>query len=74
MGERRLVTLVGCVAAPEQSYAMEKAVWLVDDVMGVINLLMAGTQGESRYRVARALKPSPWQTAAPDSAQFFRLQ
>jgi BON domain len=53
LGERRLVTLMGCVASREQLEALEKAIWLVDDVMGVINLLMVGTQGEPRYRVAR---------------------
>jgi hypothetical protein len=41
------------VASREQLEALEKAVWLVDDVMGVINLLMVGTQGEPRYRLAR---------------------
>ena len=39
LGERRLVTLKGCVQSQAQSDALEKAVWLVDDVMGVINLL-----------------------------------
>jgi hypothetical protein len=57
LGERRLVTLMGCVASHEQLEAMEKAVWLVDDVMGVINLLTVGTQGEPRYRVARVARP-----------------
>jgi len=53
MGERRLVTLMGCVGSREQSQAMEKAVWQVDDVMGVINLLTVGTQQAPRYRVVR---------------------
>jgi hypothetical protein len=57
LGERRLVTLMGCAASREQAEAMEKAVWLVDDVMGVINLLMVGTQGEPRYRMARVARP-----------------
>jgi len=39
LGERRLVTLMGCVQTAEQAVAFEKAVWLVDDVMGVINQL-----------------------------------
>jgi hypothetical protein len=43
LGERRLVTLMGCVQSAEQAQAMEKAVELVDDVMGVINLLQVGT-------------------------------
>ncbi|QJW85029.1 BON domain-containing protein [Ramlibacter terrae] len=39
LGERRLVTLTGCVRTKEQSQEMERAVLLVDDVMGVINQL-----------------------------------
>lgn len=39
VGERRLVSLMGCVQSREQADALEKAVQLVDDVMGVINLL-----------------------------------
>lgn len=39
LGERRLVTLMGCVRSKEQAVALEKAVALVDDVMGVINQL-----------------------------------
>ena len=50
LGERRLVTLMGCVQSAEQARAMEKAVELVDDVMGVINLLQVGTDpAASRY-------------------------
>jgi hypothetical protein len=53
LGERRLVTLMGCVQSVEQARAMEKAVELVDDVMGVINLLQVGTApGAARYRLA----------------------
>ena len=53
LGERRLVTLMGCVQSREQAQAMEKAVELVDDVMGVINLLQVGTdRSASRYRLA----------------------
>jgi len=53
LGERRLVTLMGCVQSPEQAEAMEKAVGLVDDVMGVVNLLQVGTaRGAVRYPVA----------------------
>jgi hypothetical protein len=51
LGERRLVTLMGCVQSKEQAIAMEKAVALVDDVMGVVNQL--GVAGEApRYPVA----------------------
>ncbi len=49
LGERRLVTLMGCVSTPEQAAAIEKSVMLVDDVMGVVNDLMVGTQGKPRY-------------------------
>lgn len=49
LGERRLVTLMGCVRTREQAEAMERAVMLVDDVMGVINYLMVGTQETAKY-------------------------
>ena len=39
LGERRLVTLMGCVRSREQAQEMERAVLLVDDVMGVVNQL-----------------------------------
>ena len=53
LGERRLVTLKGCVRSQEQADAMEKAVWLVDDVMGVVNLLQVGNSRDSaRYPLA----------------------
>jgi hypothetical protein len=51
LGERRLVTLMGCVKTKEQAEQMEKAVLLVDDVMGVINHLMVGTQERPKYPV-----------------------
>jgi osmotically-inducible protein OsmY len=50
LGERRLVTLMGCVRTAEQAEQMEKTVQLVDDVMGVINLLSVGTTALPRYR------------------------
>jgi len=53
LGERRLVTLMGCVQSKEQAIALEKAVGLVDDVMGVINQLTVGTSEPPRYPVAR---------------------
>ena len=52
LGERRIVTLMGCVRTPQQSEQMEKAVLLVDDVMGVVNFLMVGTRGPARYPLA----------------------
>ncbi len=58
LGERRLVTLQGCVQSQAQSDALEKAVWLVDDVMGVINLLQVGTDAAAaRYPLAVPQKP-----------------
>lgn len=53
LGERRIVTLMGCVRTREQAAQMEKAVLLVDDVMGVVNLLMVGTGGKPRYVPAK---------------------
>ena len=44
LGERRLVTLMGCVQSAEQAQALEKAVELVDDVMGAVNLLQVGVE------------------------------
>ena len=53
LGERRIVTLMGCVQTREQAQQLEQAVLLVDDVMGVVNLLMVGTKEEPKYRVLR---------------------
>ncbi|TFZ04092.1 BON domain-containing protein [Ramlibacter humi] len=53
LGERRLVTLMGCVRTQEEADAMEKTVLLVDDVMGVINYLSVGTAAKPRYEVAK---------------------
>ena len=49
MGQRRIVTLMGCVRSREQADALEKSVALVDDVMNVVNQLMVGTQGPPPY-------------------------
>ena len=51
LGERRLVTLMGCVKTAKQKEEMEKAVLLVDDVMGVVNYLMVGTGERPKYPV-----------------------
>jgi hypothetical protein len=51
LGERRLVTLMGCVQTREQAEQMEKAVLLVDDVMGVVNYLKVGTTAKAKYPV-----------------------
>ena len=53
LGERRIVTLMGCVRTREQAEQMEKAVLLVDDVMGVVNYLQVGPGGKPKYEVAR---------------------
>ena len=53
LGERRLVTLMGCVRTKQQAEQMERAVLLVDDVMGVVNHLMVGTKEKPRYETAR---------------------
>ena len=53
LGERRIVTLMGCVKTKEQAEEMERSVLLVDDVMGVVNYLMVGTQGKPKYELAR---------------------
>lgn len=52
LGERRLVTLMGCVKTKEQAEEMERTVQLVDDVMGVVNYLQVGTQGKPKYELA----------------------
>lgn len=51
LGERRIVTLMGCVQNREQSEALERAVSLVDDVMNVVNELSVGTGEKPRYEV-----------------------
>ena len=58
LGERRLVTLMGCVQSAEQAQALEQAVGLVDDVMGVINLLQVRTaRAAARYPLAPPAAP-----------------
>ena len=52
-GERRLVTLMGCVRTKEQAEQMERTVLLVDDVMGVVNQLMVGTHDPPKYPLAK---------------------
>jgi hypothetical protein len=53
LGERRIVTLMGCVQTREQAQQLEQAVLLVDDVMGVVDFLMVGTKERPRYQVER---------------------
>ena len=51
LGERRLITVMGCVQSREQAKALESAINLVDDVMGVIDHTMVGTGESPKYRV-----------------------
>ena len=51
-GERRFVTLMGCARTREQALELERAVLLVDDVLGVVNWLMVGTRGKPPYPLA----------------------
>jgi hypothetical protein len=50
-GQRRWVTLQGCVSTAEQSANAEQLVRRLDDVEGVINQLMVGTDGRPGYRI-----------------------
>ncbi len=59
MGQRRIVTLMGCVQSREQADALEKAVGLVDDVMNVVNQLMIGTQGRPPYKLGERRQSVP---------------
>jgi hypothetical protein len=52
LGERRIVTLMGCVKTKEQAEQMEQAVRLVGVVTGVVNYLMGGTRGKPKYEPA----------------------
>jgi hypothetical protein len=44
--------LMGCVRTREQSELLKRAVWLFDDVMGVLNYLKVGNE-VPRYLVQR---------------------
>jgi len=54
LGQRRIVTLLGCVPSAAQARLLEQAVGLVDDVMGVVNLLYVPGAGAAQapYPVA----------------------
>ena len=68
LGERRLVTLMGCVQSPEQGRALEQAVGLVDDVMGVVNQLSVGTAPPAeRTPPQRPLKKTTSADKSPDA-------
>ncbi len=49
-GQRRWVWLQGCVATAEQAAEAEAMVRRIDDVEGVINQLMVGTEQTPAYR------------------------
>ena len=53
LGERRIVTLMGCVRTKQQSEELERAVMLVDDVTNVVNYLIVGTREKPKYRVEK---------------------
>jgi osmotically-inducible protein OsmY len=57
LGQARTVTLLGCVQSQQQADELERAVALVDDVLGVANLLMIGTQGAPRFKVVGDTTP-----------------
>jgi hypothetical protein len=59
LGERRLVTLMGCVQSEQQAQAMERAVLLVDDVMGAVNQLMVGASGRPKYETGNSGNSGP---------------
>jgi hypothetical protein len=53
LGQRRVVWLKGCVGTKEQSAEAERIVRNIDDVEGVQNELMVGTQGKPPYATVR---------------------
>ncbi|MED5618477.1 BON domain-containing protein [Ideonella sp. BN130291] len=53
LGQRRYVWLKGCVATAEQAAELERLVRTIDDVDGVQNELMVGSQGQPPYATAR---------------------
>jgi BON domain len=50
-GQRRWVTLKGCVTTAEQAKDIEIAVRNIDDVESVVNQLMVGTRGKPVYKL-----------------------
>lgn len=52
LSQRRIVTLMGCVASREQADALERSVALVDDVMNVVLELRIGPQAKPPYKPA----------------------
>lgn len=56
-GERRIVTIMGCVKSKEQAIELERAVTLVDDVSNVIPYVTVGTGGPTPYKVVGDTEP-----------------
>jgi hypothetical protein len=52
LGERRIVSVYGCVTSKEQAIELERAIAHVDDVMNVVPFVMVGSQGKPPYKVA----------------------
>ena len=59
MGQRRIVTLMGCVQSREQAETLERTVGLVDDVMNVVPQLMIGIQGQPPYKLREGSRSVP---------------
>ena len=57
LGERRIVTVMGCVKTKEQAIELERTLTLVDDVMNVVPYLMVGTEGKPPYHVVGETQP-----------------
>jgi hypothetical protein len=57
LGERRIVSIYGCVKTKEQAIDLERTVTLVDDVMNVVPFLMVGTDGKPPYHVVGDTTP-----------------
>lgn len=52
LGQRRIVTLMGCVRSREQADALVQWMTLMDDVMSVVDQTMVGTQGKAPYKTS----------------------
>ncbi|HEY8047826.1 MAG TPA: transporter [Ramlibacter sp.] len=57
LGERRIVSIYGCVKTKEQAMELERTVTLVDDVMNVVPFVMVGTDGKPPYHVVGDTAP-----------------
>jgi|SRR5947207_1479415 len=57
LGERRIVTIMGCVKTKEQAEALERTVSLVDDVLNVVPFLSIGTEGKPPYKLVGDTTP-----------------